>query len=122
MSLTLVNLFSVPPEEADAFVERFKATAEKLQAIAGFEGTELHRNTGVGDPTYPFVNIATWASADAWRAALPQIIAAAAGGLGGVVPKSGAIDCVPPHKVTKVDLQLGVRCVPLHVPGSEKKA
>jgi hypothetical protein len=56
--------------------------------IAGFERTELHRNAGVGDPTYQFVNIATWASAHAWRAALPQINAAAAGGPGGVVPKA----------------------------------
>lgn len=94
MSLTLVNLFSVPTDEADAFVERFRATAEKLQGIAGFEGTELHRNAGVGDPTYQFVNIASWASADAWRAALPKIIAAAAGGLGGVVPKAALYESV----------------------------
>ena len=92
--LTLVNLFTVSPEEAGAFVERFKATTEKLRGIPGFEGAELHRNAGVGDPTYQFVNIATWASADAWRAALPQIVAAAAGGLGGVVPKAALYESV----------------------------
>ena len=94
MSLTLVNLFSVPPDEADAFAERFRAVAEKLEGLAGFERTELHRNAGVGDPTYQFVNIATWASAEAWQAALPQIIAAASGGLGGVVPKAALYESV----------------------------
>jgi len=94
MSLTLVNLFTVPEAEADAFVERFKATAERCVGVAGFEGTELHRNTGVGDQTYQFVNIAKWESAEAWREALPKIMAG--GGLfsGGVVPKAALYESV----------------------------
>jgi hypothetical protein len=94
MSVTLVNLFTVPPDQADGFVERFRAMAEALQNIDGFEGTELHRNAGAGDPTYQFVNIATWASPAAWRAALPQIIATA-GQLGsGVVPRAALYESV----------------------------
>ncbi len=93
MSLTLINLFTVPEGEADAFVERFKATAERLAGIDGFEGTDLHRNAGVGDPTYQFVNIARWASAEAWQAALPKIMAG--GGLGtGVIPKAALYESV----------------------------
>ena len=94
MSLTLINLFTVPPEEAEAFLGRFKAMAEQLQGVDGFEGTDLNRYAGAGDPTYQFVNIARWASAEAWRAALPQIIAAA-GALGsGVVPRAALYESV----------------------------
>jgi len=94
MSLTLVNLFTVPPEEEENFVARFKAMAERCADLPGFEGTELHRNAGVGDPAYAFVNIATWASAEAWRAALP-IILQGAGGLGaGVIPKPALYESV----------------------------
>jgi quinol monooxygenase YgiN len=94
MSLTLVNLFTVPEGEADAFEARFKAVCEKLGGMPGFEGTELHRNAGVGDQSYAFVNIARWESADAWREALPKIMAQ--GGLfaGGVVPKAALYESV----------------------------
>ena len=90
MSLTLVNLFTVPEDEADSFVARFKETADRCAGIAGFEGTELHRNSGVGDQTYRFVNIATWESAAAWRAALPQIMAGGEHGRRGH-PEGGAL-------------------------------
>jgi hypothetical protein len=60
---------------------------------AGFEGTEQHHNTGVGDQTYQFVNIATWASAEAWRAALRQIMAGASLA-GGVIPKATLYESV----------------------------
>ena len=93
MSLTLVNLFTVPAAEADSFVERFKATAERCAGVAGFEGTELHRNTGVGDQTYQFVNIAKWENAEAWRAALPLIMAGASLA-GGVIPKATLYESV----------------------------
>jgi hypothetical protein len=94
MTLTLVNLFTVPAGEEDAFAARFKAVCEALEGMPGFEGTELHRNAGVGDPSYAFVNIARWASAEAWREALPKIMAQ--GGLfaGGVVPKAALYESV----------------------------
>jgi hypothetical protein len=94
MTLTLVNLFTVPAGEEDAFEARFKVVCEALGGMPGFEGTELHRNAGVGDPSYAFVNIARWASADAWREALPKIMAQ--GGLfaGGVVPKAALYESV----------------------------
>jgi hypothetical protein len=89
----VVNLFTVPAAEADNFVERFKATAERCVGVAGFEGTELHRNTGIGDQTYQFVNIAKWESAEAWRAALPLIMAGASLA-GGVIPKATLYESV----------------------------
>jgi heme-degrading monooxygenase HmoA len=94
MSLTLVNLFTVPAGEEDDFVARFKGVVGSLTGMPGFEGLELHRNAGVGDPTYAFVNIAKWESAEAWRDALPKIMAQ--GGLlsGGVVPKATLYESV----------------------------
>jgi hypothetical protein len=94
MSLTLVNLFTVPAGEEDAFQARFQSVCEKLDGMPGFEGTELHRNAGVGDQSYAFVNIARWESADAWREALPKIMAT--GGLlsGGVIPKAALYESV----------------------------
>jgi hypothetical protein len=94
MSLTLVNLFTVPAGEEDAFEARFKAVCEKLHGMPGFEGTELHRNAGVGDQSYAFVNVAKWESAEAWREALPKIMAQ--GGLlaGGVIPKAALYESV----------------------------
>src|SRR5580704_11091267 len=50
MSLTLVNLFTVPPGEEDAFEARFKAVCEQLDGMPGFEGTELHRNAAFVAP------------------------------------------------------------------------
>ena len=94
MSLTLINLFTVPAEEADAFAERFKTIAERFADAPGFGGTELHRNSGVGDPSYSFVNIAKWESAEAWRAALPKILAGAGGVSLGVVPKAALYESV----------------------------
>jgi quinol monooxygenase YgiN len=93
MSLTLVNLFTVPAGEEEAFAARFKATVDACKDMPGFVATELHRNAGVGDPSFAFVNIAVWESADAWRAALPVIIQAS-GGLGGVVPKAALYESV----------------------------
>jgi heme oxygenase (mycobilin-producing) len=93
MSVTLINLFTVPAEEEAGFLERFKATAERLKDLPGFGGTNLHRNIGVGDQAYRFVNVAIWESAEAWQAALPQIMQG--GGMGGgVIPKAALYDSI----------------------------
>jgi hypothetical protein len=93
MTLTLVNLFTVAAEEEEGFVARFKATTERVGRPPGFGGTNLHLNTGVGDQTYRFVNLADWESAEAWRAALPKILEGA-GGLGGAIPKAALYESI----------------------------
>ena len=93
MSLTLVNLCTVPPEEAESFVARFKANTERLGHLPGFGGTNLHINSGVGDQTYRFVNIAAWESAAAWQAALPRILEGA-GPIGGAIPKAALYESI----------------------------
>jgi quinol monooxygenase YgiN len=96
MPMTLINLFTVSPEQEEGFVARFTATAEALKGLPGFLGTDLHKNAGVGDQSYRFVNIAKWESADHWRAALPTIIAGARslGGEGGVIPTAALYESI----------------------------
>ena len=93
MSVTLINLFTAPADGEEDFLARFRAMAERSAGLLGFEGAELHRNTGVGDQTYRFVNIATWESAEAWQAALPKILAGV-GMSGGVIPKAALYESV----------------------------
>ena len=94
MSLTLVNLLPVPAGDEGAFEARFNAVCERLGGAPSSEGREPHRNAGVGEQSYAFVNIARWESAAAWREALPKIMAQ--GGLlsGGVVPKAALYESV----------------------------
>ena len=70
MSVTLINAFTVPEDQASAFLEDFQKMAAIFAQAPGFIETHLHRNTGIGDPTFRFINIAVWESAEAWKAAL----------------------------------------------------
>jgi hypothetical protein len=67
---------------------------EKLGGMAGFEGAQLHRNVGIGDPTYRFVNLARWENAQAWREVLPKIMAQGALLSGDVAPKAALYESV----------------------------
>ena len=70
MPITLFNVFVVPPEEEAEFLENFRNNAQVFARAAGFIESHLHRNTGVGDPTFRFINVATWASIEDWKAAV----------------------------------------------------
>lgn len=67
MAVTLINTFNVPEDQEQNFLREWKRTTDHFSRSSGFVETKLHRNTGVGDGTFKFVNIATWASAEAWR-------------------------------------------------------
>ncbi len=67
MAVILINTFIVPDEQQDEFLRRWKETTEHFRNRPGFLETHLHRNTGVGNGTFKFVNYAKWESADAWR-------------------------------------------------------
>ncbi|HEY2709444.1 MAG TPA: antibiotic biosynthesis monooxygenase family protein [Caulobacteraceae bacterium] len=93
MSVTLINLFTVPPGGEDAFLARFQEMAARCEGLPGFVRTELHRNLGAADPTYAFVNVAVWESIEAWREGLPKILAGVSLG-SGVIPKPGLYEPV----------------------------
>ncbi len=67
MSVTLINAFTVPEDQASAFLEDFQKMAAIFAQAPGFIETHLHRNTGVGNDTFRFINIARWESAEAWH-------------------------------------------------------
>lgn len=67
MAVTLINTFIVPEDQDAEFLKRWKETTDVFSNTAGFIKTRLHRNTGVGDGTFRFINIAHWESAEAWR-------------------------------------------------------
>ena len=67
MAVTLINTFIVPEDKEDEFLRNWKTTSAVFAGKPGFIETHLHRNTGVGNGTFRFINIARWESAEAWR-------------------------------------------------------
>lgn len=68
MAATLLNVFIVPAGSEEKFLTEWRKTAEHFSRNCdGFIETHLHRNTGAGNTTFTFINIARWKSAEAWR-------------------------------------------------------
>jgi heme-degrading monooxygenase HmoA len=84
--VTLINAFSVPPDESELFLDRWKDAARTmLRIIAGQPGfirARLYRCTGV-DTELSFINVSEWDSGTAldaasanpeWRAAVQRLL------------------------------------------------
>jgi len=67
LAVTLLNVFSVPEHLEAEFLKNWQKSADRFSRTPGFIETHLHRNTGVGNGTFRFINIARWESADAWH-------------------------------------------------------
>ena len=67
MSVILINTFIVPDDQEAEFLRHWKQTATFFSKRPGFIETHMHKNTGVGNGTFKFINYAKWESADAWR-------------------------------------------------------
>ncbi len=67
MPVTLLNVFIVPEDKEEEFLAEWRKTATRFSRTKGFLETHLHRNTGVGNQNFRFINIAKWESAEAWR-------------------------------------------------------
>lgn len=76
MTVTLINSFTVPPERDEEFLRTWRATIDHFATAPGFLHARLHRNTGLNDTTFRYVNIALWADADAYRAVFRDFIPA----------------------------------------------
>lgn len=68
MPVTLINPFVVPAEKEEEFLREWNNTTAIFCRAAGFISTHLHKSLNVGDKTYQYVNIALWASVEAWEA------------------------------------------------------
>ena len=58
MPVTLINTFIVPEDRAEEFLTEWKKSCDRFSQTPGFIETHLHRNTGVGNGTFRFINIA----------------------------------------------------------------
>jgi heme-degrading monooxygenase HmoA len=60
-SVTLVNLFKVPPGESEQFLERWKDNARVMIGQPGFIRLRLLRSL-IDDAEMRYINVAEWAS------------------------------------------------------------
>lgn len=66
MPVQLINPFVVPADKEEEFLEAWEKTTRIFSATPGFIETYLHKDVGVGDGTFQYINTCTWESADAW--------------------------------------------------------
>ncbi|GIH14243.1 antibiotic biosynthesis monooxygenase family protein [Rugosimonospora africana] len=59
--ITLINVFDVPVETVDEFIERWRVRAQLMTAAPGFRDARLHRAV-TPDARFPLVNVAHWDS------------------------------------------------------------
>lgn len=78
--VTLINAFEVPAADAGDFIAAWERTRDYLQQQPGYVDTALQQ-AFAPDAEFQFVNVAHWATADDFRAALqsPGFREAAAG-------------------------------------------
>lgn len=91
--VTLINTFTVAPDEVDPALEAWAADAAFMKGQPGYISTQLHR--GIGGSGV-LVNVAVWESVDAFRRAFGQPEFQAR--LGEYPPST----VVSPHLFTKV--------------------
>jgi heme-degrading monooxygenase HmoA len=66
MSVQLINPFVVPADKEEEFLKAWKETTQIFSTNPGFIETYLHKNIGVGDSMFLYINVAIWESAEAW--------------------------------------------------------
>jgi heme-degrading monooxygenase HmoA len=62
--VTLINAFTVPPDESERFLDRWKGNARIMAGQPGFVRARMYRSLA-GDAELRFVNVAEWASGKA---------------------------------------------------------
>jgi heme-degrading monooxygenase HmoA len=80
--VTLINAFTVPPEESERFLQRWKDNARIMARQPGFIRARMHRSLS-DDVELRFVNVAEWESGKAldqalanpeWRASVQRFL------------------------------------------------
>ncbi|PRY38668.1 antibiotic biosynthesis monooxygenase family protein [Umezawaea tangerina] len=77
--LVLINLFSMPKEVVDRFIDGWENSTAAAKDAKGFRGTRLHRSLDP-DAEFPVVNIARWDSVEEWQEAVGRYFSAPAKG------------------------------------------
>ena len=65
----LINAFEVPPQDGDRFLAAWEHVGAYMQTQPGYVDTALHQSIAPG-ADFQFVNVARWANADAFQAAI----------------------------------------------------
>ena len=72
--VTLINPFSVKPEEEERFLTLWKRADAYLRTQEGFISTKLHKSlddqTRLPPATFRFINMAQWQSSEAFEKAV----------------------------------------------------
>ncbi len=68
MPVVFINMFEVPEGRDEVFEAEWRKVNDYMRAKPGYQGHRLHRALA-GDARYRYANVATWESAEAWRAA-----------------------------------------------------
>ena len=85
-AVVLINSFEVPAPDAEKFIAAWEKTRDYLETQPGYIDTALHQAVA-SDAEFQFVNVAHWASAEDFTAAIGSPgFRDAAGGLAGYRP------------------------------------
>ena len=74
MAVTLINVFRVPADQEEAFLDGWKKTTESIRNKTGFLDARLHRNTGQANTEFLYVNVAHWRTAEDLKASDPKTV------------------------------------------------
>jgi heme-degrading monooxygenase HmoA len=69
--ITLINVFEIPPDDVEQFLQQWHERAGFLGMQPGFRSLRLHRAIHP-DTRFQLVNVAEWDSAEALQAATAQ--------------------------------------------------
>jgi len=64
--VTMVNAFELPNERVEEFLDAWRPRAERASASPGFVDFRMHQ--ALGEASLPLVNVAHYASVEAWKA------------------------------------------------------
>jgi heme oxygenase (mycobilin-producing) len=85
--VVLINAFKTPPEDGNRFLAAWDKIREYLETQPGYIDTAIHQSIIPG-ADFQFVNVAHWASAAAFHAAI---------GSPGLVERAAALADYKPH-------------------------
>lgn len=66
--VTFINVFEIPAEQIDGFIEQWRERAKLMRDAPGFRDVRLHRAL-LPDTRFQLVNVAHWDSVEACEAA-----------------------------------------------------
>jgi heme oxygenase (mycobilin-producing) len=70
--VVLINSFEVPAADAEEFIAAWEKARDYLQTQPGYIDTDLHQAVA-SDAEFQFVNVAHWASAEDFTAAIRSL-------------------------------------------------